>query len=121
MNETVLVRESLAGGVVALRLNRPHVLNALNVAMLEALVEELRACSGARAVLLEAEGRAFCVGEDLQETLAPRGGGADELRRSFELLQEVTRIATSCRVRSSPSSRGTRWEGAQSSLWPPTS
>lgn len=119
MSATVLVRHDLGNGVTALRLNRPHALNALNVALLEALVAGLRDCSGARAVLLEAEGRAFCVGEDLRETLAPRTGEAGELRRSFELLQEITRLAT--RVRSSPSSMDTPWEEVPSLPWPPTS
>lgn len=94
MSESVLVRDDLGDGVVALRLNRPQVLNALNVALLDALVTGFRDCAGARAVLLEAEGRAFCVGEDLRETLAPRSGEADELRLSFERLQEITRLAT---------------------------
>jgi len=93
MSDTV-VRHELEGGVVALRLNRPEALNALNVELLETLVERLRGCRGDRAVVLEAEGRAFCVGEDLKETLAPRGGGADELRGSFDLLQEITRTMT---------------------------
>lgn len=93
MSETV-IRSELDGGVVVLRLNRPQSLNALNVELLDTLVERLRECRGDRAVILEAEGRAFCVGEDLKETLAPRGGGADELRASFDLLQEITRVMT---------------------------
>jgi enoyl-CoA hydratase/carnithine racemase len=84
------------GAVRVLRLNRPEALNALNVAMLEELIECLRDARDCGAVVIEGEGRAFCVGEDLKETLAPRTGGAEELRESFEMLQEITRLMTSC-------------------------
>jgi 2-(1,2-epoxy-1,2-dihydrophenyl)acetyl-CoA isomerase len=60
------------GAVVTLTLNRPDALNALNVALKEALraaVEELRADSKCRAVVITGAGRAFCVGQDLREHL----------------------------------------------------
>lgn len=76
-------------------LNRPAALNALTVELLEDLVRALRETASDRAVLLRGAGRAFCVGEDLKVTLAPRTGGVDELRDAFELLQDVTRHMTS--------------------------
>ncbi|MFR9724045.1 enoyl-CoA hydratase-related protein [Streptomyces sp. MS19] len=68
MDDTVLyeVTESLA----TITLNRPAQLNALNVTAKEALLRALRAAaadSAVRAVLLTANGRAFCVGQDLAE------------------------------------------------------
>jgi 2-(1,2-epoxy-1,2-dihydrophenyl)acetyl-CoA isomerase len=82
------------GAVVTVRLNRPEVLNALNVALLEELVAALRTVRQRPAIVLEGEGRAFCVGEDLKESLAPQTSGAAELRASFALLQETTRLMT---------------------------
>ncbi|MCU1614473.1 MAG: hypothetical protein JWO98_2013 [Frankiales bacterium] len=79
-------------GVHLITLNRPGSLNALNVPLLHALVDGLRAVHGQGPVVIRGAGRAFCVGEDLKETLAPRTGGAEELRVAFELLQDVTRL-----------------------------
>ncbi|HET9148104.1 MAG TPA: enoyl-CoA hydratase [Acetobacteraceae bacterium] len=62
-----------ARGVVRLTLNRPASFNALSDSMLAALQEALDALredAGARAVILAAEGRAFCAGHDLKEMLA---------------------------------------------------
>lgn len=90
MTGSVRCREG--DGVAVVTLNRPQVLNALNTAMLEALVATLRGLRGTRALVIEGEGRAFCTGEDLTETLAPDTGTADELRQALDLLQELTRV-----------------------------
>lgn len=79
------------GEVAHLTLNRPQSLNALSVGMLDGLLEGLDQASGAHAVVISGAGRALCVGEDLRETLAPRTGQAEELRTSFEKLQQLTR------------------------------
>lgn len=92
---SMLLVEDL-GAARILRLNRPATLNALNVAMLAELIEALRSARDCGAVIIEGEGRAFCVGEDLKESLAPRTGGTEELRESLEMLQEVTRLMTGC-------------------------
>ncbi|WP_432970778.1 enoyl-CoA hydratase/isomerase family protein [Dactylosporangium sp. CA-233914] len=81
-------------GVRTITLNRPDSLNAINVSLLSQLVRALHEAQDARAVVLTGTGRAFCTGEDLKQTLAPQSGKPDELRRSFELLQEVTRAIT---------------------------
>src|SRR5215472_16437646 len=86
---------SSAGEVRVITLNRPKSLNAMNRALLDGLVEHLQTLHGARAVVIEGAGRAFCVGEDLKETLAPRTGGPDELRVALETLQKLTRLLTS--------------------------
>jgi enoyl-CoA hydratase/carnithine racemase len=85
------------GDVPSLVLNRPESLNALNVELLEGLVAALRELQHEPAFVVRGEGRAFCVGEDLKETLAPRTGSAAELRESFELLQETTRLLVRAR------------------------
>lgn len=80
------------GEVAVVRLNRPDALNALNVELLNGLVDALREVRSAAAIVLEGAGRAFCAGEDLKETLAPRTHSAPELRESFALIQETTRL-----------------------------
>lgn len=66
--ETVLYRRW--GPVAEIRLNRPHVLNALNRQMdldLIAAFAVAAADEEVRAILLSGEGRAFCAGADLKE------------------------------------------------------
>jgi 2-(1,2-epoxy-1,2-dihydrophenyl)acetyl-CoA isomerase len=89
------VRVESVGPIARITLCRPQVLNAMNVELLESLVLALRQCSSASAVVLTGEGRAFCVGEDLRETLAPVTRGPEELRFAFDKLQSITRIMTS--------------------------
>ncbi len=79
MNETLaaatrFVRRSRdARGVVTLVLDRPQSFNALSEGMLDALQAELDAVAddeGARAVVIAAEGKAFCAGHDLKQMRA---------------------------------------------------
>src|ERR1700681_30104 len=58
---------TIAGGVADVRLNRPDKLNALDMAMFDALIETgetLKANRAVRAVVLSGEGRGFCAGLD---------------------------------------------------------
>jgi enoyl-CoA hydratase/carnithine racemase len=58
---------TITDGVADVRLNRPEKLNALDMAMFEALVdtgEALKADRSVRAVVLSGEGRGFCAGLD---------------------------------------------------------
>lgn len=62
-----------ARGVVTLTLNRPGSFNALSEEMLDALQAALDRVGGdeaARAVVLAAEGKAFCAGHHLKEMIA---------------------------------------------------
>jgi enoyl-CoA hydratase/carnithine racemase len=62
-----------ARGVVTLTLNRPQSFNALGEAMLEALqaaLDRVAADETARAVVIAAQGKAFCAGHDLKEMRA---------------------------------------------------
>ena len=57
-------------GVVLLRLNRPAVLNALNLALRHALADaftRLNADDQVRAIVIAGSERAFCAGADLNE------------------------------------------------------
>ncbi|GAA3971471.1 crotonase/enoyl-CoA hydratase family protein [Actinomadura viridis] len=65
-------------GVADVRLNRPDKLNALDLAMFDALAEtgdRLAADTSVRAVVLSGEGRSFCAGLDVANFTAMAGGG----------------------------------------------
>ena len=69
-------------GVAHLRLTRADKMNALDPAMIDALLDagaELSAMPGLRCVVLSGDGRAFCAGLDLASL---GGGGADLLALS---------------------------------------
>lgn len=71
-------------GVAEVRLNRADKMNALDLAMFDALIETgeaLRTMPGLRAVVLAGEGRAFCAGLDLGSFAA---GGTDPTRSLLE-------------------------------------
>src|SRR4029077_6665980 len=62
-------------GVVTLTLNTPHNLNALSLAMIEALIAEFDAIANedaARVVVLAGAGSALSAGHDLKEMQAHR-------------------------------------------------
>jgi enoyl-CoA hydratase/carnithine racemase len=70
----ILLREDVAG-VAVLTLNQPQTRNALSEAMLEALGDALTAIAhdeSVRAVVLAANGPAYCAGHDLKELSAHR-------------------------------------------------
>ncbi|MBC7246673.1 MAG: enoyl-CoA hydratase/isomerase family protein [Actinobacteria bacterium] len=70
MEEVIFRRE---GAVEVITLNRPEVLNAFTLGMLQAMArrfEELEQDDTARAVVITGAGRAFCAGADLA------GGGS---------------------------------------------
>ncbi|MGZ8745359.1 MAG: enoyl-CoA hydratase/isomerase family protein [Nocardioides sp.] len=57
-------------GVATVTLNRPEVMNSLDIATKDALLEALRSVAtdeAVRCVVLTGSGRAFCVGQDLKE------------------------------------------------------
>ncbi|MEZ5843891.1 MAG: enoyl-CoA hydratase-related protein [Hyphomicrobiaceae bacterium] len=70
------VRFTTDGAVAILRLNRPNKLNALTLAMHDALMEGLRRFrrdAALRVLVLTGTGRAFCAGDDMAES-DPRDG-----------------------------------------------
>jgi len=89
MAEPILTRRD-EGAVALLALNRPTSFNALSTAMIAALegqIAGLAADRSIRAVVLAAEGRAFCAGHDLREMQAHRAdadGGAAWFRALFD-------------------------------------
>ena len=61
--------ETLADGVLQIRLNRPERMNALGFEMSQRLHEILQSAiaSDARVLLIRGTGKAFCAGADLKE------------------------------------------------------
>jgi enoyl-CoA hydratase/carnithine racemase len=78
MSDRVVI-DRLPGGVADVRLNRPDKMNALDIAMFEALVaagSELARDPSLRAVVLSGEGRAFSAGLDFASFQGMAGADA---------------------------------------------
>ena len=85
-----------ADGVALLTLNRPQSLNALSLALREALVQALQAVAAdgsVRAVVLTGAGKGFCAGLDLKELgqggLPPSGPHNDPVAALHAMPQPV--------------------------------
>jgi enoyl-CoA hydratase/carnithine racemase len=86
----ILLRED-KGSIAILTLNRPQARNSLSEAMLETLRDALTAIArerSVRAVVLAANGPAFCAGHDLKEINARRSD-ADRGRAYFKRIMEL--------------------------------
>src|SRR5215467_1639994 len=95
-NEPIVLRED-AEGIAVLVLNRPEARNALSEAMLAALSDALAAIAddaSIRAVVIAANGPAFCSGHDLRELTARRSdpdGGHAFFQYVFESCGKLMR------------------------------
>jgi len=76
---TDLIRIEDHGAWRKLVLNRPEKLNAVNEAMLTALMAALDDAKGCRALLLTGEGRGFCSGQELGAAIMPGADGPPDL------------------------------------------
>jgi enoyl-CoA hydratase/carnithine racemase len=92
MKELIVERQER---LLRLRLHRPEKRNALDAALCAALVqacENAEQDPGVGAILLEAEGPAFCAGMDLEEALAPDAAARLEVHeRLFTLGLRLTK------------------------------
>lgn len=92
MSEDLLLVER-SGGTVTLTLNRPEVMNALSPELLAALCKafkDLQQDSEVRAVILTANGRAFCAGLDLKAMEAhPLGPQAFDIHGENDVIQAM--------------------------------
>ena len=92
-----LVRREDAAGVATLTLDNPGKLNALSVAMIEALQDALHAVGGdasVRVVVLRGAGRAFCAGHDLREMTEARRSEDGGLGFFEALFDRCARVMT---------------------------
>ncbi|MBV8743530.1 MAG: enoyl-CoA hydratase/isomerase family protein, partial [Xanthobacteraceae bacterium] len=86
---TILLREDV-GPIAVLTLNRPQARNSLSEDLLAAMSDALTAVAAdtsVRAVVIAANGSAFCAGHDMRELLAHRTG-ADGGRAYFAKLMD---------------------------------
>jgi enoyl-CoA hydratase/carnithine racemase len=91
VTNTVLIRRE--GAVQVITLNRPHRLNAIDMAMLDALDEAFAAAAadaGTRAILLQGAGRAFCAGDDLEAQHEIGAAGEAAIVRQVTVLQRIS-------------------------------
>jgi len=97
-----ILRRQRIGAVAVLTLNRPAARNSLSHALLAELIDAFAAIGGdaaIRAVVVAAEGPAFCAGHDLKELTAHRAdadGGRvffeEVWDRCSEMMQMVVRL-----------------------------
>lgn len=69
MTEKPVLLEATRGGVAVVTLNRPHVHNAFNPEVIEALADifdELKGADGVRCVMIEGAGESFSAGADIE-------------------------------------------------------
>ena len=80
------VLDTIEAGVLTLTLNRPERLNALNVALIEALLAGFGRAAEAdcRAVLVTGAGRGFCAGADLSNRAFSPADARPDLGKSLE-------------------------------------
>lgn len=94
--------ERMQAGVAVLYLDRPHQRNSLSVAMMALLRTELAALGGdprVAAVILAAEGPAFCAGHDLKELTSHRtdpDGGREFFNETMTLCAELMQAIVRC-------------------------
>jgi enoyl-CoA hydratase/carnithine racemase len=94
--EPILLRED-EGGIATLTLNRPKARNALSVALMSELQTAITAVGeddSVKAVILAANGPAFCAGHDLKEVRANPGRDFYEslFQQCSNLMLAITRL-----------------------------
>jgi enoyl-CoA hydratase/carnithine racemase len=89
----VLVKFHLEDRIAVVTLNRPDRLNAISSDFIDALLGALAQAerSDADVILLEAEGRAFCAGDDLEE-LVNIDPTRDHVNGFVKRIQDVSRM-----------------------------
>ena len=90
MSDRVLVE--VAGGVLTATLNRPDKRNAIDTAMIDALLETLERAdleSAVRVVAVRGAGRDFCAGMDLNELLASADHSLEQNRKAALHFAEI--------------------------------
>lgn len=92
MNLETVIYEKI-DEIAVIKLNRPKVLNAINVQLtrdVHTALVEASLDTGVKGVVIKGEGRAFCAGDDLSES--PIGWAIEDVLRHVEVLQDTTRI-----------------------------
>ena len=91
-----LVRYTRDGGLALVTLARPGAGNAMSMELMDALYDAVAAATGepqTRAILLQGEGRNFCVGGDIRSFGAEEDAGTFMTRLAGRLHQAVALLA----------------------------
>ncbi len=115
-SDASLLTESPSESVVLVRLNRPHVRNALNLELrreLAATFEMLGRSDGVHCIVVTNDDRAFCAGADINKYVDATP--ADVIARNMDLLWGTI---ANCPSRSSQPSTAMR--SAAAANWPCT-
>lgn len=92
MNDAVLV-DRIDESLMAITLNRPERLNAIDGSFIEAMhaaLDQVEADPDVRAVVLSGAGRGFCAGADLQETVDLAQQTSADLYRGQQRLADMS-------------------------------
>ncbi len=100
INTSVILDADRDTGIATITLNRPDRLNSLSHDLLQSLstaISDVAIDESIRVVIITGSGRAFCAGADTDEMTGGSGdgphksgpGGAEALRRGFELAHKV--------------------------------
>lgn len=76
------IKKEVKDGVGVITLNRPEVYNSFNIPMakeVQAALDEFELDKSIRAIVLTAEGKGFCAGQDLKEATMEGGPGIGEI------------------------------------------
>lgn len=101
-SDTILLREQVGTGILCLTLNDVGRRNALSEAMMKALGDAVTAAGSdpaTRAVILAANGPAFCAGHDLKELTAGRAspdGGKAYFTKIMGMCSGVMQAIVAC-------------------------
>jgi len=101
LHTLTLQREGANGALARLTLNRPEVRNAFNDTVIAELTHTFQALAqapGLRAIVLQAEGKAFCAGADLNWMKAMAGYSWAENHADAGKLAEMLWTIYSCPV-----------------------
>jgi methylglutaconyl-CoA hydratase len=101
MSDTTPLKIERQGAVARITLNRPEVRNAFNEALIAELTEAFKTLGqdpALRAIVLAAEGKAFCAGADLNWMKAMAGYSWDENNADAGRLAEMLWAIYSCPV-----------------------
>ena len=107
------------GAVLTITLDRPEQLNAVTREQhreLATALEEARA-DEVRAVIITGAGRAFCVGQDLEEVRAERGDETAAATTRACARDTTPTFAPSARSRSLCSPPSTAWPPGRACRW----
>ncbi len=102
-DQTVLL--SMTDGMATITLNRPDVLNALNLSTSEALIKAIQSCKdddNVRAVLLTGAGRGFCAGGDMKAAWEHYLAGGNVRHFFRDLTVPLHRAVTDIRLMEKP-------------------